>query len=220
MEFDDMENFLEAVAPGGSTEWVSFLLRFAVNFLAVGILIHCLYYPKSRRRDYYFTFMLVNIFTFMLIFMLGSVKVKVGFALGIFAIFGIIRYRTETVPIREMTYLFAITALSVINGLALWSGLLIVANVLMLLVVFALEKLKWLNHTSCKLIMYDRIELILPERRGELLDDLKKRTGLEISRVEIGHIDFLKDAAMLKIYYASNPGEESTVDNIVKLPKE
>lgn len=95
------------------------LFRFVFNFIVVGIIIHFFYYPKSKRRDYYFTFTLISISVFFLIFLLGSVKLKIGFALGIFAIFGIIRYRTESVPIREMTYLFTITALSVINALSI-----------------------------------------------------------------------------------------------------
>ena len=95
------------------------LFRFIINSFFIFILIHCFYYKKSRRLDYYFTFSLISISIFFLIFLLGSVKIKVGMALGLFAIFGIIRYRTETVPVREMTYLFVIISLSVINALAL-----------------------------------------------------------------------------------------------------
>ena len=112
------------------------LFRFVFNFIVVGIIIHFFYYPKSKRRDYYFTFTLISISVFFLIFLLGSVKLKIGFALGIFAIFGIIRYRTESVPIREMTYLFTITALSVINALSIQVGLteMLVTNAIFLLV--------------------------------------------------------------------------------------
>ena len=126
------------------------LFRFVFNFIVVGIIIHFFYYPKSKRRDYYFTFTLISISVFFLIFLLGSVKLKIGFALGIFAIFGIIRYRTESVPIREMTYLFTITALSVINALSIQVGLteMLVTNAIFLLVTCLLESERWLKHTT------------------------------------------------------------------------
>ena len=114
---------------------ITMLLRFSFNMLVVWLMIHCLYYPKSGRRDYYFTFMLISISIFFLIFLLGGVKLKIGFALGLFAIFGIIRYRTESMPVREMTYLFCIIAISVINALAITISYieLLVTNVIFLL---------------------------------------------------------------------------------------
>ena len=198
------------------------LFRFVFNFIVVGIIIHFFYYPKSKRRDYYFTFTLISISVFFLIFLLGSVKLKIGFALGIFAIFGIIRYRTESVPIREMTYLFTITALSVINALSIQVGLteMIVTNAIFLLVTSLLESERWLKHTSSKLILYDRIQLITPDKREELIADLSARTGLHIQKIEIGHIDFLRDAAFIKVYYESDSRETNTVDHLTKFPKE
>ena len=198
------------------------LFRFGVTFIVVGIIIHFFYYPKSKRRDYYFTFTLISISVFFLIFLLGSVKLKIGFALGIFAIFGIIRYRTESVPIREMTYLFTITALSVINALSIQVGLteMLVTNAIFLLVTSLLESERWLKHTSSKLILYDRIQLITPDKREELIADLSARTGLHIQKIEIGHIDFLRDAAFIKVYYESDSRETNTVDHLTKFPKE
>ena len=198
------------------------LFRFVFNFIVVGIIIHFFYYPKSKRRDYYFTFTLISISVFFLIFLLGSVKLKIGFALGIFAIFGIIRYRTESVPIREMTYLFTITALSVINALSIQVGLteMLVTNAIFLLVTCLLESERWLKHTSSKLILYDRIQLITPDKREELIADLSARTGLHIQKSEIGHIDFLRDAAFIKVYYESDSRETNTVDHLTKFPKE
>ena len=177
---------------------------------------------ESKRRDYYFTFSLISISVFFLIFLLGSVKLKIGFALGIFAIFGIIRYRTESVPIREMTYLFTITALSVINALSIQVGLteMLVTNAIFLLVTCLLESERWLKHTSSKLILYDRIQLITPDKREELIADLSARTGLHIQKIEIGHIDFLRDAAFIKVYYESDSRETNTVDHLTKFPKE
>ena len=198
------------------------LFRFVFNFIVVGIIIHFFYYPKSKRRDYYFTFTLISISVFFLIFLLGSVKLKIGFALGIFAIFGIIRYRTESVPIREMTYLFTITALSVINALSIQVGLteMLVTNAIFLLVTCLLESERWRKHTSSKLILYDRIQLITPDKREELIADLSARTGLHIQKIEIGHIDFLRDAAFIKVYYESDSRETNTVDHLTKFPKE
>lgn len=198
------------------------LLRFAFNTAMVWLIIHLLYYPRCKRRDYYFTFMMISISIFFLIFLLGSVKLKVGFALGLFAIFGIIRYRTESMPVREMTYLFVIIAMSVINALAVTIsyGELFATNVLFALCIWVCESNRYLKHISCKHIQYDKIDLIVPEKRDELIADLTKRTGLNIVRVEIGAIDFLRDMAMVKVYYEPQTDEINTIDSTLKIPKE
>lgn len=202
--------------------FLELLLRFCFNFLVVSCIIHLFYYPKSKRRDYYFTFTLISISIFLMIFLLGSVKLKIGFALGLFAIFGIIRYRTESMPVREMTYLFAIIAISVINALAVEISYaeLLCTNLLFILSIWLCESNRWLKHISCKLIQYDRIELIPPERENELLHDLRQRTGLDIIRLEIGHIDFLRDTAIIKIYYEPLKDEINTIDTMTRLPRE
>ena len=198
------------------------LVRFGLNVLMVWCIIHLLYYPKSRRRDYYFTFMLISISIFFLIFLLGSVKLKVGFALGLFAIFGIIRYRTESMPVREMTYLFVIIAISVINALATTISYveLLATNLIFAISIWVCESNRWLKHVSCKLIQYDRIELIKPERRAELQKDLHERTGLHILKIEVGGIDFLRDMAVLKVYYEPQDEEVNTIDMLTKISKE
>ena len=205
-----------------SSDFVQLLLRFSFNFLVTGILIHFFYYRKSNRRDYYFTFTLISISIFLMIFLLGSVKLIVGFALGLFAIFGIIRYRTESMPVREMTYLFVIISISVINalGVEVSYGALAGANLLFVLSVWLCESNRWLKHISSKLILYDRIDLIQPSYEKELIADLKARTGLKIVRVEVGHIDFLRDATMLKIYYEPMTNEINTIDTLTKIPRE
>lgn len=197
------------------------LLRFAINTFFVFLLIHFFYYRKSRRLDYYFTFSLISISIFFLIYLLGDVKIKVGMALGLFAIFGIIRYRTETIPVREMTYLFVIISLSVINAIALNLSYieLLTANFIYVLAAWILESYRGLKHVASKLILYDRIELAKPECMEELKEDLRRRTGLRIIRVEIGSINFLQDTAMLKVYYESKYDETSSVDHMLKLPK-
>lgn len=201
-------------------DMLELLIRFAFNALVVTCIIHLLYYPKSRRKDYYFTFSLISVSIFFLIYLLGGVKLKVGFALGLFAIFGIIRYRTESMPVREMTYLFVIIAISVINALASHLVQALVANVLFVGWIWICESSNWIKHIACKLVLYDRPELTAPECRQELIEDLEKRTGLEIKRIEVGHIDFLKDTAMLKVYYTPEDLMPNTVDNVIKFPKE
>ncbi len=198
-------------------EFMPLMFRFVINTLAVWVITHWLYFPKSRRREYYFTFMLIGFSIFFLINLLGSAKVRIEFALGLFAIFGIIRYRTESMPVREMTYLFMIIALSVINGLSGsldWAQLAVV-NVLFIGVTFVFENIKVKGSMAVKMIQYDRIELIKPDKREELLADLKERTGLEIVKVEIGGIDFLRDMSVIKVYYHSD--EASTVDGHMKV---
>ena len=211
----------EETAVASASDLWEMLIRFAFNFLVVGVIIHFFYYPKSKRRDYYFTFTLIALSVFFLVFLLGSVKLKIGFALGIFAIFGIIRYRTETVPIREMTYLFTITAISVINALSVQVGYIEIcaANLIFIAVTWILEGERWIKHVSSKLILYDKIKLITPDKYEDMKTDLEQRTGLKIMKVEIGHIDFLRDTAMLKVYYESRTGEVNTVDNLTKFPK-
>lgn len=196
------------------------LIRFAFNTIVVWIIIHLLYFPKSRRRDYYFTFMLISVSIFFLIFLLGGLKIKVGFALGLFAIFGIIRYRTESMCVREMTYLFVIIAVSVINALAVTLSVteLVVVNALFVVAILLCE-LNLLNkqHQE-KYVVYDRIELIVPARYDELVQDLEKRLGFKIVKVEVGAVDFLKDTAMLKVHY--NADGDNSVNKLLKLPKE
>lgn len=196
--------------------------HFALNMLVVMGIIRFFYYPKSRRRDYFFTFTLISISIFLMIFLLGSVKLKIGFALGLFAIFGIIRYRTESMPVREMTYLFVIIAISVINALALELSYaeLGVTNLLFVLCIWLCESNRWLKHISSKLVQYDRIELITPQRRAELVADLHERTGLCIIKVEVGYIDFLRDTALLKVYYEPVSDEINTIDTLTRIPKE
>ena len=197
------------------------IFRFVLNLVFVFILIQFFYYRKSRRLDYYFTFILISISIFFLIYLLGSVKIKVGMALGLFAIFGIIRYRTETVPVREMTYLFVIISLSVINAIALNLSYaeIFATNIIYVLSVWVVESFRGARHVSSKLILYDRVDNIRPHQRHELLEDLRERTGLKIIKVDVGAINFLQDTVMLKVYYETRYNEASSVDHLLKFPK-
>ena len=222
-----MEELESIVASAGASiggidqDFITLLCRCVFNMAIVWFIIHFLYYRKSQRRDYYFTFMLISLSIFFLIFLLGGEKIKVGFALGLFAIFGIIRYRTESMQVREMTYLFVIIAISVINALAGSSYLVLAtSNIIFILTIWICEGNTWLKHTSCKTVQYDKINLITPDKREELMEDLKKRLGLNIVKVEVGAVDFLRDMAVLKVYYKPQTEEINTVDNIIKLNRE
>ena len=198
----------------------SLLLAFFINLVAILIVVRGLYYPKCKRGEFFFTYILIAISTFMLIYVLGDVKLKAGIALGLFAIFSIIRYRTEQVAIREMTYLFIIIALSAINGLTvseLSLGEVIIINLLFILSIWICESKVLISHYSYKVIKYDNVNLITPDKREELIADLEKRTGLKIEKVEVGSIDFLKDAAIVKMYYKSAASNNS-VDTTLKAP--
>lgn len=224
-ELADVQNIANAAMTTGQS--ISELaIRFFLNLLVCWILVQFFYYRKSRRRDYYFTFMIFSSAMLMLLYMMGNVEVGVGLTLGLFAIFGVIRYRTETVPIREMTYLFVIIALAAMNGLAPvyklvgaagdnphfaintgGVGVMMIANALIILLVWLLESEKFLRHTSTKLVHYDKIELIVPERRTELIADLEKRIGVKVDSLEVGDVDFLKDSACIKIFYSTDRRE-------------
>lgn len=197
------------------------IFRFILNMIFVFILIQFFYYRKSHRMDYYFTFILVSISIFFLIFLLGSVKIKVGMALGLFAIFGIIRYRTETIPVREMTYIFVIISLSVINAIAtnLSYSEIVITNLIYVISVWIVEGFYGVRHVSSKLILYDRVDNLHPHQREELLEDLRRRTGLKITKIEVGAINYLQDSVMLKVFYETTFDETSTVDHMMKLPR-
>ena len=197
------------------------LMRFGFFMLVLFFIVYFLYYRKTHRRDYFFTLVLLSVSIFFLIYLLGSVKVKIGFALGLFAIFGVLRYRTETIPVREMSYMFGVISLSVINALAdsLSFVELLVPNIAIAVLIWLFETFVLRASLASKLILYDRIELITPERREELLEDLHKRTGLKITKVNVGSIDFLKDTAILKIEYENDGGGASHVNDTLKIPK-
>ncbi|MBR1850010.1 MAG: DUF4956 domain-containing protein [Bacteroidales bacterium] len=194
------------------------LIRFGINLLVCWAITHFFYYPKSRRRDYYFTYILFSTAIFFILYQLQNMKIEVGIALGLFGIFSMIRYRTEQLPIREMTYLFVLIAISIINGAGLTSSYtaFIVTNLLFILIVWLLEKFGFSNRQATKIINYEKIELIVPERRAELIADIERRTGLEITNVQVGSIDFLKDAAWLKVTYRTTDPLPNDIDLITK----
>ncbi len=196
-----------------------FGIRAAIDFIAVVILVSLIYYPKHKNKDFIFTFVLFNVINFMICYLLGSAKIKIGFAFGLFAIFSIIRYRTIVVSIKDMGYFFVCVALGMLNSLASVQDnfkTLIICNVVILLLTFILERLDFIKNENAKEIVYDKITLIKPEFRTELLADLNERTGLKIHRVDVVSIDYLKDVALLKAYFYAKDSENllpTTVDN-------
>ena len=197
---------------------IHLLMRFAFNLLVSWLIVRFCYYRKSGRRDYVLTFMLFSSAMFLLRFLMENVKLQIGLTLGLFAIFGVIRYRTETVPVREMTYLFIIIATAVINGLALNISYaeLVAADALVVALLWIMEGRLLLRHTSAKLVLYERIDLIVPERRAEMVADLERRLGIRIDRAEVGHVDFLRDVAFVKVYYELREGEGGSIDTLTK----
>jgi len=232
-DLSDLENGVETVHEAANHAARAFrwydaagvsemLIRFGFFLLVLFFIVYFLYYRKTHRRDYFFTLVLLSVSIFFLIYLLGSVKVKIGFALGLFAIFGVLRYRTETIPVREMSYMFGVISLSVINALAdsLSFVELLLPNIAIALLIWFFEACVLRRNLATKLILYDRIELITPERREELIEDLHKRTGLNIYKVSIGSVDFLKDTAIIKIEYENDGGGGSHINNTLKIHKD
>ena len=196
----------------------TFLIRFGFNLLICWVITHFLYYKKSHRRDYYFTYMLFSATIFLILYHLQNLQMEMTLALGLFAIFSMIRYRTEQLPIREMTYLFVLIGISIINGSGLTSSYaaFVATNLLVILLIWLLETLGFSKRHGHKIITYEKIELIRPDRREELLTDLRERTGLDIIKVQVGSINFLKDTAFLKVTYIPDDPEPNDIDMLTK----
>ncbi len=195
---------------------IEMLARFSVTMLFTFIIIGCLYYPRSKRKDWCFCFTMITVTVFLLIFLLGQEKLQIGLALGLFAIFGIVRYRTEAIAIREMSYLFMIIGIAVINGLATSVSYveLIVTNLIFVIAAGLMEFSSLKDKVNVKLVTYEKINLVTPDKHDEMMADLKARTGLDITKFEVGHIDFLKDIALVKVYYRTSDKSINTVDGI------
>ncbi|MBS3913717.1 MAG: DUF4956 domain-containing protein [Bacteroidetes bacterium] len=189
-----------------------FGIRSIIDIVAILILVGLIYYPKHRNKDFIFTFVLFNVINFMICYLLGAAKIKMGFAFGLFAIFSIIKYRTIVVSIKDMGYFFVCVALGMLNSLANISDgftILMVCNLVILSLTYFLERLNFINNENVKEIIYDDVRLIKPDLRDELIADLTERTGLEIHKVEIVSINYLKDTVLLKAYYYSRESENS-----------
>ena len=179
------------------------LIRFFINFFFLTVIIRYVYYTKTPRKSYLFTFYMISIISFLICFALKKFEMEVGMGLGLFAIFGIIRYRTNQMRIREMTYLFLVIGLSVINALSnkLSYAEVFFINGIVLFIIYVMENWWLQSNEADKTIIYEKIENIKPANYELLIADLENRTGLKINRAVVGKIDFLKDTAEIKVYF-------------------
>ena len=207
------------------TLMIDFLLGFLLNLLVAIIIVRFIYYPKTQDKHFVFTFLAFNTVIYFVLSLLVKSEIGVGVGFGLFAIFHFLRYRTDPVPIREMTYLFVIMALPVMNSSGMletnWA-LLLLANGLVVLTLWLLERGWGFRYQTSQKITYENIALIVPSRRAELIADLEQRIGQKISSVTVGNIDFLHDTATLQVFYpeqsaqswASNiPGTDKSADD-------
>lgn len=196
--------------------FVELIVRSFINLVVAFIIIKQIYYPVHNRKDYLFTYFIFNLLIFFLSYLLSGVKLQLGFAFGLFAIFGILRYRTEALAIKEMTYLFVVISVAVINALAnkkISFSELIFTNIAIVTATYLLEKRWLLRHEVSKTILYENIELIKPDNRELLLKDLEERTGLKITRVQVGRIDFLRDTARVKIFFFEDENQAGSFED-------
>jgi hypothetical protein len=187
-------------------DFYTLILRLVINVVFMTILIRYLYYPIAKRKDYLFTYYLIGLITFFLCFGLKKLDIDTGMGLGLFAIFGIIRYRTDAIEIKEMTYLFLVIGISVVNSLAskqISVAEMAVINLSVVAITYGLEYVWLIKHETRKTIVYEKIDLIVPDKHEEMMADLQERTGLQINRFEVGKINFLDDTAQVRIFYYS-----------------
>ena len=212
--------------------FISLVMRFLINLVVVTLIARCFYFPRSHRRDYMFIYILMSMSIFLLVSLMEGDGMNIGAAMGLFAIFGIMRFRTEAVPIREMTYLFMLIAVSVINALGraeyhpkadYWDGFglvtILFVNVAFICMAWLFESSKLVSTSCSKYIKYDNVALIAPDKREELKADLEKRTGLKIQRMEIGLVDFLKDACLIRIFYDEPSDRGNSIEEMTKMPR-
>ena len=207
------------------------LIRFFICLFVTWFIVHFLYFKKAKRRDFYFTFVVISVAIFFLVYLMMGMdrgKATMGVGLGLFGIFSIMRYRTDSMPVREMTYLFVVVCLSVVHAMADNLGAdypaktagtplaeLISIDVVIIAVIYVFELR--LKVEAYKLIQYDRIELIEPEKRQELIADIKQRTGLKVTKIDVGAIDFLHDMVMLRVKYQPDGTADRELDNKFKI---
>ena len=200
-------------------DFIKLAFRFLINLIAILLIARTIYYPLAKRKDYLFTYIMISILVFFICFTLKKFELGLGMALGLFAIFGIIRYRTDPIPIKEMTYLFIVIGISVINALAnkkMSYAELLLTNSIIVFATYGMERLWLLKHESRKVITYEKIDLIVPENHALLKEDLEKRTGLRINRLEIGKINFLNDTAQIFIHYYADEQDGNFKDEGIR----
>ncbi|RYZ33022.1 MAG: DUF4956 domain-containing protein [Sphingobacteriales bacterium] len=205
---ESLDTLLDGSDVGFNTS--ELLIRFCINIIAIFLLVRVIYYPRHKNKDFLFTFFLFNCLNFLICFLLSATKIKVGFAFGLFAIFSIMRYRTVMVPVKEMGYFFVCVAIGIINALATVDDhfmVLLGCNAFILGLTLVLDRNVNLTHENVKEIKYERIDLIHPSKRKEMIEDLIARTGMPFHRVDVVTIDFLRDVAVIHAYYFAKENE-------------
>ena len=215
-----VEKVTKSVSPLGEVGGLSeFLIRFLFNLAVIFVIVRVIYYRNHKNKDFVFTFFLFNIINFLICFLLSTAKLKMGFAFGLFAIYSILRYRTVTIPIKEMGFFFVSVTLGIINALASLDNFyieLLVANALLMGMTYLLDGgFMTLKHENFKELIYERIDLIHPDRRKEMIEDIRARTGLDVHRIEFVRIDFLRDVAKINAFYFSDKNESPSIGSSV-----
>ncbi|HOY40078.1 MAG: DUF4956 domain-containing protein [Bacteroidales bacterium] len=190
-----------------------FFGNLGIDILTMLIIILLFYLPGTKNRENIFSLIMFNITIFLLTFVLNDVKISMGAAFGLFAVFSMLRYRTAGISMKDMTYLFVFIALGLLGAISLDYYELGIINGIVIMFIFLLDGGILLRRELSKRIQYEIIENIKPERYNELLSDLKKRTGLDIHRVTIGRVDFLKDSASITVFYRSNKNKNALSEN-------
>jgi hypothetical protein len=198
----DFNSFITAAQWASTTELI---IRFIINLLIAYVIIHNIYYRYQQNKEFLFTFYVFNVLIFFICFVMMSIDVGTGFGMGMFAVFSILRYRTGTLPIKEMTYLFIVIGVGLVNALANNYPEMLFINLVIMGIPYYLERNFRRFQEAVKPIVYEKIEMIQPQNQALLIEDLKQRTGLNIHRVDVEKIDFLRDVASLKAYYYTNP---------------
>ena len=178
-----------------------FFISLAINIAAIVIILSLIYHRNYQKMDYVFTFFIFNIVIFVLTFVLNEVKISLGAAFGLFAVFSMLRYRTSGISLTDMTYLFIFIALGLINAIQLEYHEMGILNGVIIAATFLLDSNILFRRELSKVIRYENIDLIMPEKRQELMEDLRKRTGLKIHRVSVNRINFMRDTANIRVYY-------------------
>lgn len=196
------------------------LFKFGLDALVLFVLIRVIYYPIHRKKENLFTYFVFNVLIFFLCVLMNNVKLSMGFGFGLFAVFSIIRYRTEQLSVKDMTYLFAVITLAVINALVSKKVSLVellFTNATILALVYIMEHLWLTRHEAMRQLIYERIDLIKPQNRDKLFADLQERLGIKPSRVEIGRIDLLRDTVQLRVFFFE---DEQTLGTFTEPPRD
>jgi hypothetical protein len=179
----------------------AFFISLLIDLLTIVILVVFIYYRNYHKQEVFFTFFLFNIAIFLLTFLLNKIKISMGAAFGLFAVFSMLRYRTEGISMKDMTYLFIVIAVGLVSAVGLDYYELGIINGVVIVATFALDGNILMKREFSKLIQYENIEMIKTENHSKLIEDLKERTGLDIHRISIVKIDFLRDMALMEVYY-------------------